>query len=130
EFDLEQEGERLEKRLHFLATLARLWQIAARTVTEDRRAGHEWGDTPGDWLRTARDNRQRLLVLLDAIHTHPLREPTGDYDSLVEYDRRRVLKEQLLFAIIGACLDMSLAVSALQGASERAAEPAEEGAAG
>ncbi|MGH7172180.1 MAG: hypothetical protein ACRELG_18040, partial [Gemmataceae bacterium] len=116
EFDLDQEGERLEKRLQFLSTLARLWQIAARTVTEDRRAGREWGETPSDWLRTARGNRQRLLVLLDAIHTHPLREPTGDYDSLVEYDRRRVLKEQLLFTIIGACLDTSLAVSALQGA--------------
>ncbi len=42
-FDLEQEGERLEKRLHFLSTLARLWQIAARSVTEDARAGRDWG---------------------------------------------------------------------------------------
>jgi hypothetical protein len=116
EFDLEQEGARLEKRLHFLSTLARLWQIAARTITEDVRAGHEWGETPNSWLRTARDNRRRLLVLLDAVHTHPLREPTGEYDSLVEFDRRRVLKEQLLFMTIGACLDTSLAVSALQGA--------------
>ncbi|HEY7328136.1 MAG TPA: hypothetical protein VH592_10870 [Gemmataceae bacterium] len=116
EFDLEPEGDRLDKRLHFLSTLARLWQIAARTVTEDTRAGASWEQTPSDWLRTARGNRQRMLVLIDTIHTHPLREPTGDYDSLVEYDRRRVLKEQLLFTAIGACLDMSLAVSALQGA--------------
>ncbi len=55
--------------------------------------------------------------LLDAIHSHPLREPTGDYDSLVEYDRRRVLKEQLLFTAIGTCLDTSLAVGTLQGAA-------------
>jgi hypothetical protein len=116
EFDLEPEGERLERRLHFLSTLARLWQIAARTVTEDLREGRSWDQTPRDWLRTARGNRQRLLALIDAIYTHPLREPTGDYDSLVEYDRRRVLKEHLLFTTISACLDMSLAVSALQGA--------------
>ena len=56
EFDLEHESERLEKRLHFLSTLARLWQIAARTADggpsgparlarADRRAG---------WLATAR----------------------------------------------------------------------------
>jgi hypothetical protein len=122
EFDLEPEGERLEKRLHFLSTLARLWQIAARTVTEDLREGRSWEQTPRDWLRTASGNRQRLLALIDVIHTHPLREPTGDYDSLVEYDRRRVLKEHLLFATISACLDMSLAVSALQGAVGAGAE--------
>jgi hypothetical protein len=117
EFDLEHEGERLEKRLRFLSTLARLWQIAARTVTEDTRAGRGWEEAPAGWLLTARDNQRRLLSLLDAIHAHPIREPAGDYDSLVEYDRRRGLKEQLLFTAIGTCLDTSLAVSALQGAS-------------
>ena len=121
EFDLEREGDRLERRLHFLSTLARLWQIAARTATEDLRAGRDWGETPAAWLRAARHNRQRLLSLLDAIHQHPIHEPTGDYDSLVEYDRRRVLKEQLLFSTIGACLDTSLAVSALQGTAGDAA---------
>ncbi len=117
EFDLERESERLEKRLHFLATLARLWQIAARTVTEDKRAGQSWEQTATGWLLAARDNQQRLLALLDVIQAHPIHEPTGDYDSLVEYDRRRVLKEQLLFTAIGASLDTSLAVSALQGAT-------------
>jgi hypothetical protein len=126
EFDLEQEGARLEKRLHFLSTLARVWQIAARTVAEDLRAGRGWEETPTDWLRTARQNRRRLLTLLDAIHNHPLREPNGDYDSLVEFDRRRVLKEQLLFTTISACLDTSLAVSALQGALGVMAEETEE----
>ncbi|HEY7156129.1 MAG TPA: hypothetical protein VH575_19345, partial [Gemmataceae bacterium] len=127
EFDLERESERLEKRLHFLSTLARLWQIAARTVTEDRGgASGDWEQTPADWLRTARDKQERLLTLLDAIHNHSLREPTGDYDSLVEYDRRRLLKEQLLFTAIGVCLDMSLAVGALQSAAGVAELPATE----
>jgi hypothetical protein len=126
EYDLEPESDRLERRLHFLSTLARLWQIAARAVAEDTRAEVSWEQTPSDWLRTARGNRQRMLALIDAIHTHPLREPTGDYDSLVEYDRRRVLKEQLLFTAIGACLDMSLAVSALQGAVGASSEASDE----
>jgi hypothetical protein len=122
EFDLEPESDRLEKRLHFLSTLARLWQIAARTIAADRRDVGPTMKGPGvppvvnDWLRAAQSNRHRLLALLDAVHTHPIREPTGNYDSLVEYDRRRVLKEQLLFTTINACLDTSLAVSALQGA--------------
>ena len=42
EFDLEHQAEPLEKRLHFLSTLARLWQIAARflrgtSMTANRR---------------------------------------------------------------------------------------------
>jgi hypothetical protein len=116
EFDLERESERLEQRLHFLSTLARLWQIAARTITEDVRAGRRWEQTPHDWLRTAREHRLNLLALLDAIHARPIHDPPGDYDSLVEYDRRRVLKEQLIFTTISACLDTSMAVGALQGA--------------
>ena len=69
-----------------------------------------------DWLRTAQHNRRRLLELLDAIHNHPLPEPSGDHDSLVEYDRRRDLKEQLIYATIATCLDTSLAVGLLRGA--------------
>jgi hypothetical protein len=119
EFDLEHEGPRLEKRLRFLSTLARLWQVAARAAAgPDALAGN--GDSAAalaGWLTAARDKQQHLLALLDAVHAHPLPEPTGDYDSLVEYDRRRVLKEQLLYAAIGTCLDMSLAVGALQGAT-------------
>ncbi len=129
EFDLEQEGERLEKRLRFLSTLARLWQIAARAV--EAPAGEEgrspWPAAVPSWFAGARDKQQRLLGLLDAIHGHPLPEPSGDYDSLVEYDRRRVLKEQLLYTAIGTCLDTSLAVSALRGACARLGT-AEEGA--
>ncbi len=123
EFDLHREAERLEKRLRFLSTLARLWQIAARFLTVatlERKlpapaAGEESPVTA--WLATARHNQQRLLALLDAVHDFPVPEPTAAFDSLVEFDRRRGLKEQLLYAAIGTCLDTALAVSALQGAS-------------
>jgi hypothetical protein len=125
EFDLERENDRLERHLRFLSTLARLWQIAARALTEDVQSARGlgttasgWGETPAGWLAAARDKQQRLLTLLDAIHAHPLRDPTGDYDSLVEYDRHRVIKEQLLFTAISACLDMSLAVGAQHGILE------------
>jgi hypothetical protein len=118
EFDLEQESERLEKRLHFLSTVARLWQVATRFLTHKRSEEQTASPHPilGDWLTTARTNLTRLLALLDAIHTHDLPEPDGDYESLVEYDRRRVLREQLLYAAIATSLDHSLAVGALSGA--------------
>ena len=112
EFDLDNEEVELGGRLRFLMTLARLWQVAARFLPAT-----EGVDSPlAEWLRTAREKRKQMLTLLDAINAQPLPEPTGDYDSLVEYDRRRVLKEQLLYATIAACLDMTLAVGALQGA--------------
>jgi hypothetical protein len=38
-FDLEEAAERLEKRLRFLSTLARLWQIAARPAQSPAAAG-------------------------------------------------------------------------------------------
>ena len=120
-FDLEEEGERLEKRLRFLATVARLWRIAARAAEDADRKRPAFAS----WLANARGNLRRLLALLDAIHGHPLPEPDTDYDSLVEYDRRRGLKEQLLAATLGACLDTTLAVGALSGFGEpeRIGEP-------
>src|SRR5262249_50029348 len=90
EFDLEAEGGRLEKRLRFLSALARLWQIAARFVASvrgrEREGAAESDAALAGWLNEARAKQQRLLTLLDAIHGHAIPEPTGDYDSLVEYD--------------------------------------------
>jgi len=109
EFDLEAEGEVLGKRLRFLSTVARLWQIAARCASVDV-------ETIDAWLTTARANEGKLLILLQAIHSHPIPEPLGSQDSLMEYDRRRLIKEQLLYAAISTCLDAFLAVGSLHGA--------------
>jgi hypothetical protein len=116
DFDLEAEGRRLEKRLHFLATLARLWSIAARLTREPGGgAGPDAGVTLEQWLARARHNYQGLLALLDAVQAHPVPEPSGATNSLVEYNRRRELKEHLLHALIATCLDTALSVGALQG---------------
>lgn len=123
-FDLEADADRLQKRLRFLATLARLWGLAVRTAPADAAAG-AWPEALGRWLATARDNQQKLLALLDAVKAHPVPEPLGSYDSLVEYDRRRVLKEQVLSGTIATCLDTTLAVGTLQGVlhPEQPADP-------
>jgi hypothetical protein len=113
-FDLEAEAEPLEKRLRFQATLARLWRIAARHL--------EGQEAVAGWRQAARAARQRLLTLLDDLFAHPVPAPTGDYESIVEYDRRRALKEQLLHAAVAAALDMTLAVAALEGGGPEEAE--------
>jgi hypothetical protein len=109
-FDLEELSDQLEKRLRFLSTLARLWQVAARFLAEHPSEAVE------SWLAMARQKRAHLLLLLDELAGHTLPEPSGDYDSLVLYDQRRVVKEQLIYTTIGTCLDTTLAVAALRGA--------------
>jgi hypothetical protein len=136
QFDLEHEAPRLDRRLRFLAALARLWQVAGRFLAADRvseqpRAGvsrerqRSTLETLRAWLRTAREREQQLLALLDAIHARPVPEPSGDYESLVEFDRHQVVKEQLLFTTLSACLDVKLAVGGLQSASATIQETAE-----
>ncbi len=123
EFELETEGEALEKWLHFLATLARLWRVAARhglAVTPENR---ELAEALDLWLTAARTNQRRLLTLLEALHSYPIPQPVGSQESLMEYDRRRVLKEQLLYTAINTCLETTLAVGTLRGAIGRL-EPA------
>ena len=116
DFDLEEEGERIEKRLHFLSTVARLWQVATRLEALGKApAGAPEPERFRAWLGQARKNHQELLALLDVVHEHPIPEPLGSYESVVEYDRRRSLKERLLHVIIATCLDTALAVGALQG---------------
>jgi hypothetical protein len=120
--DLEVEGPRLERCLRFQATLARLWSVVARAV-----AGEKWGKgapvensmqlTTTAWRDIGHAHLQQLLKLLDAIQTHEIPAPQGTYESLVEFDRRRVFKEQVLYAAISTCLDMTIAVGALTGAS-------------
>jgi hypothetical protein len=113
-FSLEAEGEYVAKRLRFLATVAQLWMLAAR-----QGAGPDGGrvENLAAWLAAAREKQGQLLALLDALSAVAIPQPLGSEESLVEYDRRRVLKEQLLYQAIGTCLDMALAVSALHGAA-------------
>jgi hypothetical protein len=112
DFSLTAEAERLEMRLKFLATTARLWGIASRTLRLAR--DDKNGARLKDWWQRARDNHQQLLALLDAIHEHEIPKPTGSYESLVEYDRRRTMKDNLLGTIIATSLDTRLAEGALR----------------
>jgi hypothetical protein len=115
DFDLEEESRRLEKRLHFLATLARLWNIASRLTREPAVRGAAVRAVLGGWLARARQNYLGLLSLSDAVHEHPLDEPTGSTESVVEYNRRRDLKDRLQHITIATCLDTALTVGALHG---------------
>jgi hypothetical protein len=96
DFYLDFAAERLEPRLRFLTTVAELWQIAAAQI-----------DAPGaetlrGWFDQAQRNRRGLARLLEAIQEYPIPQPLGSHDSMVEFDRRRATKENLIYAVIAA----------------------------
>jgi hypothetical protein len=121
DFDLEHDSERLEKRLKFQSALARMWNVASHVTAPGEGSAAEvarsFQEARQGWLNQARGNYQRLLSLLDAIHDQAIPEPSGSVDSIVEYDRQRTLKDRLLNLTIATCLEMSLAVAAMQRAS-------------
>jgi hypothetical protein len=119
DFDLEEQAEPLQKRLQFLSTVARLWEAAGRWCAARRPAeAAARSESLASWRSRAQENLNQLLALMDSINQVPVPEPLGSFDSLVEFDRRQVLREQLLDAAIGTCLETSLAMRALTGALE------------
>jgi hypothetical protein len=125
-FPLESNGEEIGRRLRFLSTVARLWMLAARQDPHLPEAASRT-EALTTWLAAAREKQQKLLTLLDEMQACRVPEPLGSHDSLVEYDRRRMLKEQLLYSAINTCLDVSLAVGSLHAAASPAPGEAEAG---
>ena len=102
------ESKRLGERLAFLGLVARLWQLAVTcpsleggtTMNDSRR------ETVGRWIRQASAHRHQLRELVDAIAAYRLPTPSGDHDSMVEYDRIRMLKETMLENAIASNVDI------------------------
>jgi hypothetical protein len=122
------EAERITGRLTFLGTLAELWKLAAVVSaapasgptgapgkrpaggSEPQPASSSAPSAERDqvlaaWLQQATTNRARLLKLLSAAGRYPIPPPRGTHESLVEYDRRRGIKEMLLEQIIAICVE-------------------------
>ncbi len=118
DFELIMEAERIFLRLTFLGTLAQLWKtaaVASAAASGDGNGGDSGGgnaDLAADrqqvlagWLAQAMTNRKRLLELLSSIHRYRIPSPRGTQESLIEYDRRRSIKETLLEQIIAATVE-------------------------
>ncbi|HUY89825.1 MAG TPA: hypothetical protein VMV10_13910 [Pirellulales bacterium] len=117
DFELDFEAQRLGRRLAFLATAARLWKIAAAFPRRLAPPGRD--ETLHGWFERAVDNRHGLFELLRNVHGFRLPQSWGAQDSLVEYDRRRLVKESLLGDIIDACVETSSAARWLLAAGEQ-----------
>jgi hypothetical protein len=96
-FPLEHEADSLRPRLRFLATVARLWRAAA--------AHFPAGDAVvRGWLTAARDREAQFDRLLDHLHALPIPDPPPGFEAALEFDRRRVVREQLIEDGIAAAL--------------------------
>jgi hypothetical protein len=110
DFELVEEAERIVGRLTFLATLAQLWKLAAVASFGSDLPAAEREPVLAGWLDQAMKNRQRLLDLLSAVYRYRIPPPRGTQEALVEYERRRSVKEMLLEQIIATGVETGDAV--------------------
>jgi hypothetical protein len=134
DYILDYEGPRLAERLSFLTTLGRMWTVAAAADAIEHGKGDISPETLQDWLTQSLGNRRGLLELLERVQEHRLPKPLGTHASLVEYDRRRMAKQNLMERITTAYVDTAAAtrfvVSAGAGAEQLSqGEPWEKAAA-
>ncbi|HJS07907.1 MAG TPA: hypothetical protein VJ809_09615, partial [Pirellulales bacterium] len=133
DYELEGESSRLASRLALLSTVARLWKTAAIFGASCRPHGHDTASAEKEsdhreaiaaprvlgcesvaaWREQAATNRRRLDQLIHTIERQPLAPSSASQESLVEYDRRRVIKETLLEKVIATSVAMTEAQQVL-----------------
>ena len=121
DFSLDGDVEPATERLRFLATVAKLWQLAAKPELFPR-SDTDAAALVSDWVRMARENLGRLVRLANLIFEVEIPEPLGGVDSLTEFDRRRGVKGQLLEASVQTAVETAAAVRSLAAIQARLPE--------
>jgi hypothetical protein len=111
------ESRRLVERLSFLSTVSRLRQIAVAIAVRQQQIGGPLRDVVARWIEHAARNRLRLRELIDAISAFRLPTPTGAHDSMVEYDRIRMIRESIAEQVIVTSVDTADAMRILSTAA-------------
>jgi hypothetical protein len=123
DYELEGESSRLATRLAFLGTVARLWKSVAVMAADWKSRHAATGDWAArgpnhvgnplascasmqSWRQQALGNTERLSELMQTIERQPLVASSSSQEALVEYDRRRVIKETLLEKVIATTVAM------------------------
>jgi hypothetical protein len=116
ESELVFEAERIVGHLAFLAMIAYLWKITATVSLSGDVADLRRDEVLSGWRDQAAANYRELLELLSAVQRYRIPAPSGAHDSMVEYDRRRGVKEMLLESIINTCVDTADAMRMIRAA--------------
>ena len=115
DYELEQEARRVGARLAFLRSVAALWKQAA-LAGGPTTPGPLPAETLDRWLEQAAGNYQRLLELLQSVVDRRIPAPSPSRESLIEFDRRRAIKEALAEKIVATALDTADAARAMRTA--------------
>lgn len=122
EFELEEEAQRLGSHLEFLTTVARLWRQVAIAWKIDPKTQPDRCDLFDSWCHQAVERYANLLRLIESVERYALAQPTGAHDSMVEYDRQRMIKDSLLEQIISTSVQTADAARLLCAASGKPAQ--------
>ncbi|MCC6127313.1 MAG: hypothetical protein IT426_20310 [Pirellulales bacterium] len=122
ESELSFEVERITDNLQFLATLAHLWKFTATVTQPGDAPPNERDEILGGWLKQAEQNYQDLMDLLTTVHRFPIPAPRGSHESMLEYDRRRSLKDMLLENVISVCIDTADSLRMIRAAMQQPAK--------
>lgn len=122
DFPLEADAEAHEDRLRFLAAVARWWRTVARPELWQP-YDPATATALGEWLRTARSNRERLTEFIETLYAVPLPSPSTGVDGVTEFDRRRSMKGHLLDLAASTLVETIAAIRALGAAAARSAQP-------
>src|SRR4051794_29082136 len=73
-----------------------------------------------NWCAQAMSRHNKLLELAEAVHHFPIPQPGGSHESMVEFDRQRMIKDSLLEHIITTCVQPATAGRLILATSPRA----------
>ena len=103
-------SEVLMQRIRFLGTVARLWYLAAHPTLLENGPG---SDRLPLWIQRATRNKRDLARLLHALDDQAIAAPSGNRDSLLDFERRPSLKESLIAKTMYVAIEMSHALRVL-----------------
>jgi len=115
-FELEEEASTLEKRLRFLNSSSKLWQVAAYYLGSRTELNQEDRVALASWLEAASSRMVKLDFLIDSLHREKIPDPGTDPETIIEYDRQRSLKENLIMETISTRVETAIAVNSMRGA--------------
>ncbi|WP_254510741.1 hypothetical protein [Anatilimnocola floriformis] len=125
--EMQHQSKLVADRLAFLATVARLWKqtivspafavIIKQQATPEQSAPQQRRTAAMQkWIEQAQTNLNGLDRLLAQVRDFRIPTPSGDHDSMVEYDRRRMIKESLLERVVATSVEMADAARLLLAA--------------
>ena len=120
-FPLDGLAEPAIARLRFLATVARLWRLAARAELFPPN-NPDAAQVVAGWVRNARQNYADLRRLAERVQAVPIPEPIGGVEHVTEYDRQRGVKYQLLDTVVQTAVETAAAARVLAAALPRSNE--------